>query len=135
MNKIKKATRAAAVAALVGLQLAAVFELHQIAESMPEVYERAACLAQLDPLPVRAPHGLDTVAAGGRDAREGGRVDVLVLCEERAYIAIAPPHFARHAGGALAAHAHHIAYKIARCHIPPNYNVYLRFQYTVNATG
>ena len=44
MNKIKKAIRAAAVAALVGLQLAAVFELHQIAESMPEVYECAGLI-------------------------------------------------------------------------------------------
>ena len=33
MNKIEKALRAAAVAALVGLQLAAVLELHKIAES------------------------------------------------------------------------------------------------------
>lgn len=43
MNKIKKAIRAEAVAALVVLQLAAVLELHQIAENMPEVYECAAC--------------------------------------------------------------------------------------------
>lgn len=47
MDKIKKALRAAAVAALVGLQLAAVLELHQIAESMPEVYECAACGAHV----------------------------------------------------------------------------------------
>lgn len=36
MNRIEKALRAAAVAALVGLQLAAVLELHKIAENMPE---------------------------------------------------------------------------------------------------
>lgn len=47
MNKIKKALRAAAVAALVALQLAAVLELHQIAESMPKVYECAACGAHV----------------------------------------------------------------------------------------
>lgn len=47
MNKIKKAIKAAAVAALVALQLAAVLELHQIAESMPEVYECAACGAHV----------------------------------------------------------------------------------------
>lgn len=47
MNKIEKAIRAAAVAALVVLQLAAVLELHQIAESMPEVYECAACGAHV----------------------------------------------------------------------------------------
>ena len=47
MNKIKKANRAAAVAALVVLQLAAVLELHQIAENMPEVYECAACGAHV----------------------------------------------------------------------------------------
>lgn len=47
MNKIKKAIRAAAVAALVVLQLAAVLELHKIAENMPEVYECAACGAHV----------------------------------------------------------------------------------------
>lgn len=47
MNKIEKALKAAAVAALVALQLAAVLELHRIAESMPEVYECAACGAHV----------------------------------------------------------------------------------------
>lgn len=43
MNKIEKAIRAAAVAALVVLRLAAVPGLHRIAGNMPEVYECAAC--------------------------------------------------------------------------------------------
>ena len=41
MNKIEKALKAAAVAALVGLQLAAVLELHQIAE-------RSAAVARIE---------------------------------------------------------------------------------------